>query len=182
MSDNFITSYAKRSGKTEQEVEQLYGGLKRELLSKGVGGDALFTQITGIMNKQLQTERKEMKEMKLIDKYLVTEKKNSIVIDYILKQVDDKEVLKIIKSLASINTKSANALKQLKSVQKMTFNWEKKQKAGVLDFMKGLNAGDDINKNSGNIARAFYDTQDYINFNRKAGSAVSNLSPFKAKV
>ncbi len=69
---NVIESFAKKSGRSEEDVEHMWNSLKRELTSKGVGGDALFAQITGIMKKQLQIERKEMK---LIDRYLVTEAK-----------------------------------------------------------------------------------------------------------
>ena len=72
MPSNIIQSFADKSGKPFEEVEHMWNSLKRELTSRGMGGDELYRMIVGIMKKNLKIQEGSIK---LIEKYLVTEVK-----------------------------------------------------------------------------------------------------------
>ena len=72
MPSNIIASFVHKSGKPFGEVEHMWNSLKRELTSRGMSGDDLYRMIVGIMKKNLKIQENNMK---LMDKYLVSEAK-----------------------------------------------------------------------------------------------------------
>ena len=56
MPNNIVSSFAKKSGKSEAEVEAMWDEHKKELEKKGHSGEALYKQIVHILKKRLHLD------------------------------------------------------------------------------------------------------------------------------